>query len=105
MKYKLLRTVSTVMLSVLLAVTAVASPAAAAGNANQETCKHPSTSFARIQRVYTHVTDQTHYYTDYYVTICTTCEIEIFTPLDSGAEGHAFNSNHTRCVLCGYTRH
>lgn len=105
MKSKFLRMVSVVMLSAFLAVTAVVSPAAAAGDADKEECQHPLLAYAGKERFYPIATESTHKPADKYIYRCTDCQAEVIVKIDYFPdEAHIFDSNN-RCIICRYYRH
>lgn len=106
MKSKLLKMLSVVMLSGLLAVTAVVCPAAAASVAEKAECMHPTINLVNIKRIFPNADNSSHQAADLYIYRCTNdeCKEEFLKTVIIGTFRHSYGSDGV-CTECHYRYH
>lgn len=102
MKSTILKTVSAVMLSVLLAASVVPCQARAAAGDGSNACRHFSLTERYVGKNYFRAGDTQHQVRDYYIIVCNDCNETLYHLYrNERTEYHTFGPDQ-KCTGCGY---
>lgn len=105
MKNKILKTVSVVMLSAFLTLTAVPYSTEAAAGVDPATCKHLNVTEIQVGGVtYPNAIESSHQAKVVYDKYCSDCNIPLGQVTRYYSESHTFGADR-RCTKCGYYAH
>lgn len=104
MKNKILKTVSVVMLSAFLTLTAVPYSTEAAAGVDPKTCKHLNVTEIQKDISYPNAIESSHQVRAVYDKYCSDCHEKLGEVTRIYSESHTFGADR-RCTKCGYYAH